>query len=185
MPRTRKLTHGKHLRDLISHLPQSCDSRRASHKPDGRRRDYWVFLRRATLHNLGDVTIVLSKTRRHDGPKGVKSIVTNLTEASAGAILSLYAWRWGGEVTIKERTSGVHLGQMQVTTESERVERAVVLSVLAYLLLVRLYGHDEALSKDWSLFKFKEHFSGEVAQDAVLRTEWKWQRKFKQCKEVA
>src|SRR5439155_19978157 len=98
MPRTRKFTNGKHLRDLVQHLPKSCYHRRASHKPDGRRRDYWVFLRRATLHNLGDVTIILSKKRRNDGPKGVKILVTNLTEASAGAILSMYAWRWGVEI---------------------------------------------------------------------------------------
>ncbi len=185
MPRTRKFTNGKHLRDLVYHLPKSCYARRASHKPDGRRRDYWVFLRHATLHNLGDVTIVLSKKRRNDGPKGVKILVTNLTEASVGAILSIYAWRWGVEVTIKELKSGLHLGQMQVTAERERVERSVMLAVLAYLLLVRLYGHDEALSKDWSLFKFKEHFIGEVAQDAVACTERKWQRKCKQFKQAA
>ena len=88
-------------------------------------------------------------------------------------------------MTIKERKSGLHLGQRQVTQESERVERSVVLSILAYLLLVRLYGRDEALSKEWSLFKLKERFIGEVAQDAVACTERKWQRKFKQFKEVA
>jgi hypothetical protein len=185
MPRTRKFTNGKHLRDLVQHLPKTCYARRASHKPDGRRRDYWVFLRRASLHNLGDVTIVLSKKRRNDGPKGVKILVTNLTEASAGAILSIYAWRWGVEVTIKELKSGLHLGQMQVTKDKERVMRSVTLSVLAYLLLVRLYGSDEAMRPDWSLFKFKERFVGEIAQDAVQRTERKWQRKLKQFKDVA
>jgi hypothetical protein len=185
MPRTRKFTNGKHLRDLVQHLPKSCYSRRASHKPDGRRQDYWVFTRHATLHNLGDVTIVLSKKRRNQGPKGVKIIVTNLTEASAGAILSIYAWRWGVEVTFKELKSGLHLGQMQVTKEAERVRRSVALSVLAYLLLVRLYGRDEALTKESSLFKLKERFIGEVAQDAVWRTELKWQRKWKQFKDVA
>jgi hypothetical protein len=185
MPRTRKFTNGKHLRDLVQHLPKSCYGRRASHKPDGRRRDYWVFTRRATLHNLGDVTIVLSKKRRNDGPKGVKILVTNLTEASAGAILSMYAWRWGVELTIKELKSGLHLGQMQVTKEAERVRRSVALSVLAYLLLLRLYGRDEALTQEWSLFKLKERFIGEVAQDAVWRTELKWQRKWKQFKDVA
>ena len=185
MPRTRKFTNGKHLRDLVQHLPKSCYARRASHKPDGRRKDYWVFTRRATLHNLGDVTIVLSKKRRNDGPKGVKILVTNLTEASAGAILSIYARRWGVELTIQELKSGLHLGQMQVTKESKRVERSVVLSVLAYLLLVRLYGHDEICTQTWSLFKLKERFIGEVAQDAVRRTELKWQRKWKQFKDVA
>jgi hypothetical protein len=89
MPRTRKFTNGKHLRELVQHLPKSCYYRRASHKPDGRRQDYWVFTRRATLHKLGDVTIVLSKKRRNDGPKKVKIIVTNLMEAHAGAILSM------------------------------------------------------------------------------------------------
>jgi hypothetical protein len=98
MPRTRKFTNGKHLRDLVQHLPKSYYHRRASTKPDGRRRDYWVFTRRASLHQLGDVTIVLSKKRRNDGPKKVKIIVTNLTKASAGAILSIYARRWGVEI---------------------------------------------------------------------------------------
>ena len=60
-----------------------------------------------------------------------------------------------------------------------------MLSVLAYLLLVRLYGHDEALTKGRSLFKLKERCIGEVAQDAVRRTEQKWQRKLKQFRDVA
>ena len=185
MPRTRKFTDGKYLRDLVQHLPKSCYARRASYKPDGRRHDYWVFVRRATLHNLGDVTIVLSKKRRNDGPKRVKIIVTNLTEASAGTILSIYAWRWGVEVTIKELKSGLHLGQMQVTKEAERVTRSVALSIVAYLLLVRLYGSDEAQHKEWSLFKLKERFTEEVAQEAVTRMELKWQCKLKQLKDVA
>ena len=105
MPRTRQCTNGNHLRALVAHLPKSCSARRASHKPDGRRRDSWGVLRHATLHTLGDGTIVLSKKRRNDGPKGVKILVTNLTEARAGAILSIYAGRWGVEVTIKELKS--------------------------------------------------------------------------------
>ena len=83
------------------------------------------------------------------------------------------------------RKSGLHLGQMQVTKKGERVERSVVLAVLAYLLLVRLYSRDEALTQAWSLFKLKEHFIGDVAQDAGRRTELKWQRKLKQFKNVA
>jgi hypothetical protein len=127
----------------------------------------------------------LSKKRRNDGPKGVKIIVTNLTEASVGAVLSMYAWRWGVEVMFKELKSGLHLGQMQVTKDAARVRRVVLLSVLAYLLLVRLYGCEEAYTNESSLFKLKERFIGEVAQDAVRRTELKWQRKVKQFKEVA
>jgi hypothetical protein len=158
MPRTRKFTTGKHLRDLVQPLPKSCYYRRASHKPDGRRRDYRVFLRRATLHNLGDVTIVLSKQQRNDGPKGMKIIVTHLTEASAGAMLCIYAWRWGVEVTIKELTRGLHLGQRQGTHDKERVTRSVALSVLADLRLVRLYGREETSTKEWRRLKLKERF---------------------------
>jgi hypothetical protein len=89
------------------------------------------------------------------------------------------------ELTIKELKSGLHLGRMQVTHDKERVTRSVALSALAYLLLVRLYGSEEAVRQDWSLFKLKERFIGEVAQDAVQRTERKWQRKLKQFKDVA
>jgi hypothetical protein len=185
MPRTRKFTNGQHLRDLVPHLPKSCDQRRASDKPDGRRKDDWVCARRATLHNLGEVTIVLSTPRRNKGPKSVKILVTNLPEARVGTILSIYAWRWGIELTCKELKSGLHLGDMQVTKDPERVARSVTLSVLAYLLLVRLYGHDQGLSKEWSLFKLKERFAEEVAQEAVIRAELKWQRKLKRFKHVA
>jgi hypothetical protein len=98
MPRTRKFTNGKYVRDLVHHLPKSQYRRRATYKPDGRRQDYWVFSRRAELHQLGDVTIVLSKKRRNYGPKRVKIIVTNLLNASASAIVSQYAVRWGVEI---------------------------------------------------------------------------------------
>jgi hypothetical protein len=127
----------------------------------------------------------LSKKRRNDGPKGVTIIVTNLTEVSAGAVLSMYAWRWGVAVMLKELKSRLHLGQRQVTKDAERVRRAVILSVLASLLLLRVYGGEEASTNDWSLFKLKERFIGEVAQDAVRRTELKWPRKVKQFKAVA
>jgi hypothetical protein len=104
---------------------------------------------------------------------------------SAGAVLSMYAWRWGVEVMLKELKSGLHLGQRQVTKDAERVRHAVILSVLAYLLLVRWYGGEEASTNDWSIFKLKERLIGEVAQDAVRRAELKWQRKVKQFKGVA
>ena len=38
--RNRKFTNGKYVSDLVRHLPKSCYSRRATHKPDGRRCDY-------------------------------------------------------------------------------------------------------------------------------------------------
>jgi hypothetical protein len=58
MARNRKLTNGKYVSDLMRYVPKSSYRRRATSKPDGRRCDDWVFEKRATLHNLGDVTMV-------------------------------------------------------------------------------------------------------------------------------
>jgi hypothetical protein len=185
MPRTRQLPHGQHRRDLVPHLPKRCDQRRASDQPDGRRKDSWVFARRATRHQLGDVTLVLSKPRRHHGPNSVQILVTHRPEAPGGTIRSIYARRWGMERTCKALTSGLHLGDMQVTKDPERVARSVTWSVLASRLLVRLYGHDQGLSKEWSLLKLQTRVAEEVAQEAVIRTDLTWQRKLKRFKHVA
>jgi len=185
MPRTRKFTNGKYLRDLVQHLPKSHYRRRATSKPDGRRQDYWVFMRHAELHQLGDVTIVLSKKRRNFGPKRVKIIVTNHQGVSASAIVSQYSIRWAVELTIKELKGGLHLGRMQVSQDAERVERSVVLPVCAYLLLVHLYGRDQAVRQGWSLFQLKQQFTETLMQDQVNRVEQKWWRKWCKIKEAA
>jgi Transposase DDE domain len=185
MPRTRKFTNGRYVRDLVQHLPKSLYRRRATYKPDGRRQDYWVFMRHAELHQLGDVTIVLSKKRRNFGPKRVKIIVTNLLDASASVILSHYAVRWGVELTIKELKGGLHLGRMQVSQDADRVERSVVLPVCAYLLLVHLYGNEEGARKDWSLFQLKQRFTEALMQDQMNRVEQKWLRKWRKIKQAA
>jgi len=70
----------------------------------------------------------------------------------------------------------LHLCQRQVTKDKERVMRSVALSVVASLLLVRLYGSDEGHTKEWSLFKLKERFVGEGAQEAVTRIALQWRR---------
>jgi hypothetical protein len=185
MPRTRKFTNGKYLRDLVQHLPKSLYRRRATYKPDGRRQDYWVFMRHAELHQLGDVTIVLSKKRRNFGPKRVKIIVTNLLDTSASAVISQYAVRWQVEIVIKELKGGLHLGCMQVSQDADRVERSVVLPVCAYLVLVHLYGRDQAASQGWSLFQLKQRCTEVIMQDQVNRVEQKWQRKWNEIKEAA
>ena len=185
MPRTRKFTNGKYVRDMVQHLPKSRYRRRATYKPDGRRQDYWVYLRHAELHQLGDVTIVLSKKRRNLGPNRVKIIVTNLLDVSASAVISQYAIRWRVELVIKELKGGLHLGRMQVSQDAERVERSVVLPVCAYLLLVHLHGRDQALSQGWSLFQLKQRFTEAIMQDQVNRVEQKWQRKCNDIKAAA
>ena len=184
-PRTRKCTNGKDVRDMVQHLPKSLYRRRATYKPDGRRQDYWVFMRHAELHQLGDVTIVLSKKRRNFGPRRVKIIVTNLLDASASTSVSQYAIRWSVALTIKELKGGLHLGRMQVSQDAERVERSVVLPVCAYLLLIHLYGREQAPSQGWSLFQLKQRFAETLMEEQVNRVEQKWQRKWNEIKEAA
>lgn len=182
---TRKFSDGKHVRDLVRHLPKGYYRRVASYKPNGRRKDYWVYSRRATLNGVGDVTMVLSKRGRNEGPKKVKIIVTNLEGAKVGEILSIYARRWGVEVTIKELKGGLHLGQMQVTKDPDRVQRSVALSVAAYLLLVRLYGREESVQERFSLFELKHRFTAEVFQEQLNRSEQRWRKKLEKYRAAA
>ena len=61
LARTSKLEDGTHLKDLANHLPRKRYRRVAPYNPARRGRDYWVFVRRAKLKTLGDVTVLLSK----------------------------------------------------------------------------------------------------------------------------
>jgi len=80
---------------------------------------------------------------------------------------------------------GLHLGRMQVSQDAARVERSVVLPVCAYLLLVHLYGPDQAADKDWSLFQDKQRLTEALMQDQVHRVEQKWRRKWNGIKDAA
>ena len=185
MPRNRKFTNGKYVRDLVQSLPKSRYRRRATTKPDGKRHDYWVYLRHAELHELGDVTIVLAKKRRNFGPNRVKVIVTNRLEVSASDVITQYAIRWSVELTIKELKGGLHLGRIQVSQDAERVARSVVLPVCAYLLLVHLDGRDQAANQGWSLFQLKQRFTEGLMKDQVNRVEQKWRQKYNEIKTAA
>jgi transposase len=111
--------------------------------------------------------------------------VTNLTEATTGTILSYYHSRWGVEVTFKELKSGLHLGQMQVTKEPDRVERGLLLPILAYLLLLRLYASELTLEKGASIWQLKRRFVEDVYQEHFDRSEQRWRKKLDQYKAAA
>ncbi len=185
LPRTWKLSDGTHLKDLARHLPRQRYRRIASYSPDQRRKDYWVFVRRAELNLLGDVTILLSRRRRNCGPRNVKLIVTNLDSPSATQVLSTYSRRWSVEVCFKELKSGLHLGEMQVTREPQRVVKALLLPVLAYLLLLRLYGKEVEPNKGYSLTALKQRFVEETFKERLDRSDARWRRKLDQLRAAA
>ena len=74
---------------------------------------------------------------------------------------------------------------MQVTKEAERVSRSVALSVLAYLLVVRLYGKEAQSASEYSLFRLKQRFIADVFQEQVRRSEQRWQKKLDQYRLAA
>lgn len=185
MARTWKLDDGTHLKDLATYLPKKQYRRVSSYTPEKRRRDYWVFVRRAKLKTIGDVTILLSKRRRNDGPKKIKLIVTNLDTQRASDILNLYARRWAVECTFKELKSGLHWGQMQVTKDKERVKRAMLLPVMSYVLLLRLYGKDLDPDQGFTIFQLKRKFCDDSWQEQLDRSEARWRKKLDEYKAAA
>jgi hypothetical protein len=103
--------------------------------------------------------------------------VTNLEVKSASEMLNVYARRWAVEVTFKELKSGLRLGRMQVTKDPQRVRRATLLPVMAYLLLVRLYGKESDPDQGVTIFQLKQRFSDEVWQEQLDRSETRWRKK--------
>ena len=89
------------------------------------------------------------------------------------------------EVTFKELKNGLHLGRMQVTKDPERVRRAILLPVMAYLLLVRLYGKELEVDQGVTIFQLKQRFSEEVWQEQLNRSETKWRKKLDQLRVAA
>lgn len=74
---------------------------------------------------------------------------------------------------------------MQVTKEASRVKRAMLLPVLSYLLLLRLYGKELDVEKGVSLFALKQQFTMEVVKEQLERSETRWRKKFDKLRAAA
>ena len=62
---------------IITHAPGSPPFERRS------RKTYWVYAKRLCLRDIGEVTLVLSKTGRNVSPGNTKLLVTNLPDVTA------------------------------------------------------------------------------------------------------
>jgi hypothetical protein len=113
LPRTWKFAHGKALKALVTHLPRWKYTQMRMPTVNTRpRRTFWVDVKRARRRHWGDVTVVLSQRRRHDGPKQTTILVTNLPESvTAREIVGVYRRRWWVEVLFRELKGVVGLGQ--------------------------------------------------------------------------
>ena len=177
LPRTWKFEDGHTLKNWVHHTRHSC-YRKIWFRPHGsRRRVYWVYRGRKRLRHIGDVTLVLSKKRRNDSPKQTKILVTNLPDVTAGQLVVLYTRRWHVELLIKELKGATGLGQAQVTKQTQRVERSVALSVMAYLVLIHLRHREIPHQGPWSAFTLKRNFAWQSARQQIEHNQKRTYRK--------
>jgi Transposase DDE domain len=187
LPRTWKFANGKALKDLVTHLPRWWYMQIRIPTVNGqRRRTFWVYAKRTRLRHLGDVTVVLSKCRRNDGPKQTKILVTNLpVSVTAREIVGIYLRRWWIELLMKELKGVVGLGQHQVTKTAKRVENSIAVAIMAYLLLLKLRAQDIPAGRPWSAFRLQHAFAWEVIQTQCERSAHQRARKWLQMAKAA
>jgi Transposase DDE domain len=138
------------------------------------------------LRHLGDVTVVLSKCRRTDGPKPTKILVTNLPETvTVREIVGVYLRRWGVERLFKALKGVVGLGQHQVTQQIGRVERSVAIAIMAYWLLLKRRAQDIPTDGPWSAFSLQRALAWEVIQAQCERSARQMARKWLQLGKAA
>jgi Transposase DDE domain len=130
--------------------------------------------------------VVLSKCRRHDGPRQTKILVTQLpATVTAREIVGVYLRRWWIELLMKELKGVVGLGQHQVTRRADRVERSVAIAIMAYLLLLKLRANDIPADRPWSAFRLQRAVAWEVVQAQSERSARQMARKWLQMGKAA
>jgi hypothetical protein len=123
----------------------------------------------------------MSKCQHNDGPKQTKLLVTNLPETiSARQIVALSLRRWSVELLFKELTGVIGMGQHQVTKEVGRIERSIAVSIMAYLLLLRLKAHEVPADRPWSAFALQRALAWEMLDEQCTRSAKKLARKWLQ-----
>jgi hypothetical protein len=170
--RSWKFAHGKALKALVTLWPRWQYTRmRIPTVNTPHRRTFRVYTKRARLRHLGDVPVVLSKRRRHDGPQQTTSLVTNLPESGpAREMVGMYLRLGWVELLCRECKGVVGLGQYQVTTQVERVERSVAVAIMAYLLLLKLRAKNIPACRPWSAFHLQRAFAWKVMQAQCERS---------------
>jgi hypothetical protein len=164
LPRTWKWAHGQAVKDVVTHRPRGKSTQiRMPPVNTPRRRTVWVDTTRVQLRHRGHVTGVLSTCRRNDGPKQTNILVTKMPETvTAREIGDVYLRRWGIELLMKALKGVVGMGQPQVTTHVDRVERSVAVAIMASLLWLKLRAKDIPADRPRSAFRRQRAFASEV-----------------------
>jgi hypothetical protein len=155
--RTWKTVEEQALNNLVTHVPQKdaqCTRVPRAHAGQGRK-TFWTYQTGLHLRQVGDVTVGLSKRGRNVAPKQTKIRVTNLAERTPSPVVCIYQQRWAVEVRQWELTSGLGLGEHQVSGDKDRSEKSMGIAVLAYLFVLRVCHHESAPGKPWSIFQLQ------------------------------
>jgi hypothetical protein len=151
--RTWKTVDDKAVKNLVQHLPRHCYQRTWIPRISTwkQRKVYWVYAKQLCLRDIGDVTLVLSKTGRNVSPANTKLLVTNLPHVTARQVVWLYQNRWSVELVNRDLKSALGLGDHQVRGGQDRLEKSFGIAILAYLFVLRVCHHEITPGQSWSL----------------------------------
>lgn len=131
---------------------------------DKKRHSYWIYSEQVTLNVVGRVTLVISKRRQNTLPEKSKILVSNIPGIEPRDIVYMYTRRWFVECLFHELKSACGLGQQQVTKKPERVQRAVAMSMMTYLFILRFEWQRIPKEKHWSIATLKYFFTCRLLQ---------------------
>ena len=177
--RTWKTVEENTLKHLVTHLPRQYYQRtQVPRETAGKGRStFWTYHTRVCVRHGGEGTLVLSQKGRTVGPHHTKLLVTTLAELTPRQVVSIYQKRWAVELLHWELTSGLGLGEPQVSGDTNRSEKSVGIAVLAYLLVLRVCHHDMVPGKPWSIFQLQH-----TLRVRVMTTQVEHKRKVKMAK---
>jgi hypothetical protein len=142
---------------LVTHVPRLYSQRtQVPRETAGKgRRTFWTYHTRLSWRPVGDVTLVRSKKGRNVGPHPTTLLVTHLAELTPSQVVCISQKRWAIALVNWERTSGLGLGEHQVSGDKNRRETSVGIAVLAYLFVLRACHHESVPGNPWSIFQLQ------------------------------
>jgi hypothetical protein len=167
--RNWKTPDDKSVKDLVTHLPRQYYQRTWIPRLSQwrHRTTYWVYAKRLCLRDIGDVTLVLSKTGRNVGPGNTKLLVTNLPDVTARQVIWFYQFRWSVELINRNLKTDLGLGQHQVRGGLERHEKSFGIAVLSYLFVLRSRHQEIVPGKPWRLSELQHSLRLSVITNQV------------------
>jgi hypothetical protein len=172
LTRTWKTAEGKALKDLVTRIPHKYYQRTLVPRlPEAQgKKTFWTYSTRLCLRHIGDVTVVLSKKGRNLGSKHTKILVTNLDEWIPRQVVGAYQRRLPVEQIKRELKTDLGLGEHQGSREEGRIERALGIAVLAYVLLIRACHQEILPGTSWSIAQLQHAFRLRVITNQVEHT---------------